>query len=285
MGSETLDAGAVEAVADLTRRSINSAGSVHYGDGRTGLILVDSQGGHFVADTTPKNWRAPLPSDIEQHITFNSQQSFIDYVRPYVTPNTRLFALLAASGPSSVMAVIDWHGSDGVPGRKAHVATYQLRDSEEWTRWASISADEPRMNQLKFVQFLEENCGDIADPPGADILELARDFSATRNVKFDSAIRLQNGDMSFDYVSEATAKSKNGSVAVPNKFRLEIPVFYGEPVAEVFAFLRWNVDDGLKLGIKIHRPVFVRQSLFEAIARNVSEAVGAPVYSVEKSPV
>lgn len=282
MTSETLDGGAVNPVAELTRRER----AVHLfdtNDGRTFAVLLDpATGTQALKDVTAARNRPPLPEFIEQNVVLTSQQSFIDYVKRFGGINTRLFAVLSEKGGGEIVAYLDYHAGGETAGRLKHVVTLKLKDSEEWVRWSSISSDSPVLSQTRFVQFLEENASDIEAPDGADILEMARDFSAARKVKFDSAIRLENGDQSFEYVSEAEVKSKNGNVTVPNKFRLRIPVFYGEPSSEVYAFLRWNIDDGLKLGIKIHRPVYVRQALFEAIGARVAEALSVPLHYAER---
>ena len=111
-------------------------------------------------------------------------------------------------------------------------------------------------------------------PSGAELLEIASDLSAARKVDFRSAVRLDNGSQKFEYNEsvEATSKSKSGSLEVPRMFKLHIPVYYGEPPVNVGAFLRYDIGSGsLSIGVELHRPEYVRQAVFEAVALNIRE--------------
>lgn len=281
-------ASAVEAIANLARAAVGDERIVRGEDGRCYALLPQASGG-VVLHEIGNEGRAPaLRPHIEQLVSVDSKQSLVDYVNAFKGSTSRLFARLSEGAQAStITAVLDYHRpadsavaeAGGSPvGRAQHVVVYTLRDSEEWARWSSISFDTPRMSQHEFVRFLEENAADIESPQGADILELARDFSAKKKVNFSSAIRTQSGDVSFEYTAEAEARSKSGAIEVPNLFRLKIPVFYGEPPMQVLAYLRYSIDDGLRLGIQLHRPVFIRQSLFELIGQDVAGAVGLPLH-------
>lgn len=269
------DGGVVREIADLARRGVDVS-VLHLADGREFAVLVDPKtGNQTLNDITPAGYRAALPDHIEGAVTLSTKDSFVDYVNAYKTPTARMFAALNDTGGGSIVCELDYHAS-GAPGRRAHRATYALKNSEEWDRWSSISGR--LMEQTKFLRWLEENATDITAPDGATIMEMVQDFSVKRKVDFRSAVRLQNGDTSFEYVQAAEANSKGGEIAVPSKFELTMPVFFGEPSMKVFAFLRYDIESGLKLGIELHRPVYVRQALFKQIGDDIAARTGATLH-------
>lgn len=263
----------VEAVAALARSSLKEFQSA---DGRTLIVARRPSGGIDIEPVPDQTWLPPAPLLLIAAPVFDTQASLSDYANAFKRPESRLFADV---DKANIRAVFDYHvgGADSAAGRCLHHAVYQLKLSEEWQRWSKISGQ--LMGQAEFVAFLEENACDIEAPSGADILEIARDFSAARKVDFTQTLRTDTGDISFEYVAQAESRTKAGAVEVPSKFRLRLAVFYGEPTTEVHAFLRWNINDGsLKMGIELHRPVFVKQALFEDIARNVSLSTGLPLH-------
>lgn len=274
------NAAAVEAIASIAQQASDRARTVIAGpDGRQWLALPDGSGALKLHELVQEGRERTLNPIISQHVVLIEQRSFIEYIDDFKTPTGRLFAKVGRSGEgATISAVMDYHTpAIHTPGRLEHSAVYQLQDSEEWTRWSGISGK--LQDQATFVRFLEENACDIEAPQAADILEIARDFSAARRVNFTQTLRTQTGDTSFEYTQEAEAKTKSGHIEVPNLFRLRIAVFYGEPPMEILAYLRWSISDGtLKLGIELHRPVFIRQSLLEQIARNVSERTALPLH-------
>ena len=246
-------------------------------EGKTFIVHDDRQQVKDVTD--PRSYVSPLPDRIKAKVSIDTKASLIEFVREQGQPHTRFFCAVDAG---TIKAVIDWHdlataSADARIQACDYTATLQLRESEEWKRWAKI--DQKLMPQAEFVRFLEENAADVETPHGADLLEIVRDFSAARKVNFSSAVRLDNGDISFEYAAETNARSKSGDVAVPRLFMLRLPVFYGEPPVSLGAFLRWSIDDGaLKLGVELHRPAYVRQAVVEQVAIEVREATGLALF-------
>lgn len=271
-----LSSNAVDTVAQLARDACKPM-LFNTEDGRQFALLTDRHGQQRLEDITGPGHAPALPPFVKASVVLTEQVSFVDYVEAFKTTETRLFASLnQSSGGGDITAEIDYHDPANA-GRRAHRATFRLTDSEEWRRWSEASGK--LRPQREFVRFLEENAADIEKPAGADILEMARDFSAARKVNFASAVRLDNGDTSFEYVAEAEARSKAGQITVPTMFELKIPVFQGEPHMTVRAFLRWDIVDGaLKMGIELHRPLQVRLALFRQIAERVQQALATPLH-------
>ncbi len=259
-------------IADLAKQA--DAKIITTEDGREFALFHNEM---TLKDVTPPGFVPAQADIIKQAVTLTAKDSFIEYVADFATPNTRIFADLPNA---RFLAVIDFHEAenpDAPSAPLAHRANLALKVSEEWSRWSGISGK--LMAQALFVRFLEENMGDIEEPSGADILELAKDFSALRKVSFSQAYRSQTGDTSVDYAVEIEGRAKSGSINVPNKFVLRIPVYYGEPPIEQHAFLRYTIDDGqLKLGLELNRPEYVRQAVFEQIGGEIRDRLSRPVH-------
>lgn len=264
------EAGTIAALA------IAAAGEaeIHEAKGRTFIVLPEGRKLHEVSD--PHGLPLEPPSYISQSVELLDKDSLNQYVKAHVTPTSAIFA---DPFSDTFLAAIDWHGASDA-GFNAHRATLKLQRSEEWQRWSKI--DGVLMSQTDFARFLEENAADVSQPAGADLLEIARDLSAKRNVNWKSVVRLDNGDQQFEYAeaTEAQARSARGDVAVPNKFVLRIPVYLNEPTVELGAFLRYRIDGGsLGIGIQLHRPVFVQQAVFKQVGLDIAERTECPVYT------
>lgn len=259
-----------ETVVDLVHKSLQ-AHTVKTADGREFLITPSGTTARDVTD--PHDLKPVPPRYIRQAVTLQTVDSLVDYVNLFKTEETVLFADIAAN---SIVALIDYHAPDR-PAQVAHAGTLTLNHSEEWRLWTGISGH--LQEQLGFARFLEENGADVHAPSGADLLEVCRDLQARRKVNFTKAVRTASDNENFEYTDETEARSKGG-IELPTKFQLRIPVYFGEPDTDLFAFLRWRLsadDGGLKLGIQLHRVEHVRQAEFRQIVLAVGERTACPV--------
>ncbi len=238
-----------DAVAKLARESAK-AHTIKTADGREFLILPAGATQSEISDE--HSLKVTAPRYIRQAVTVQTADSLVDYI-----------------------AQIDYHAPDQA-AMTAHRATLVLPFSEEWTVWNSISGK--LKPQLEFARFIEENGADVRAPDAAELLEAVRDLQAHRKVSFIKAVRTASDNESFDYKDESGAVTKAG-IELPTKFKLGIPVYFGEPETEVFAFLRWAIDadkGGLSLGIALHRAEHVRQAVFKQIVGAVAERTNRP---------
>ena len=219
-----------------------------------------------------------LPPYIRQRVIVDDANSLITYAKRFQDTRSVIIADLDAL---SISAVLDWHAhnqdalyDDLCPMPADHKAVLKLRNSEESARWAAM---ENRMHtQMEFAEFLDENSADIIDPNPAVMIEIARDLEATQGVVFKAGTRLQTGERSFRYETETHVK---GDLVVPQRFRLSIPLFFGEEPTEIEASFRFRPQpDGLKLGFVWRRVEYVRQAKFREIAFRVAEETGLPVF-------
>lgn len=266
-----MDAETVEEIVRVVREG--AVETVSLGDGREFILTPAGTTLHDVSDA--QRVRSGALAAIRQQVKLTAKHSFVAYMTAFKAGGSRVFADLVRA---RFVGAVDYHDPAAVGGSHVqHSATFELQESEEWKRWNSI--DGKLMKQADFARWLEENLADIAAPEGADVLEVVRDMSAKKNVNFASAVRLANGDTSFEYVEETRAQSKQGHLDVPTMFVLKIPVFYGEPAVEQRAWLRWNIDSGqLAIGIQLYRPAYVRQAVFEQIALDITEGTQLPLH-------
>lgn len=246
-----------QVVADLAVKAAGVPITVKTDRGRTFLLRPDNM---VSSDVSEPNSVAPiLPDHIRQGVVLQTVESLVDYVNIYKGENTVLFADIAAS---SIAAIVDYHGPE-TPAFVEHKATLALPLSEEWRLWNGISGK--LIGQLEFARFIEENGSDIEAPSGADVLEAMRDLQAKRKVNFTKAVRTSSDNENFEFTDETEMKTRGG-VEVPNRFLLNIPVYFGEASIHIYAFLRWKLDDGvLQLGVTLNQPERIRQAVFKQI--------------------
>jgi uncharacterized protein YfdQ (DUF2303 family) len=251
-----------ETIARLARAG--SAQVLKTSDGREFLVTPNETSHVEVSD--PNGLKLTKPRYISQHVSLQTTDSLVEYVKRFKGKGT---ILLADVSTNSIMGAIDYHVTDHAE-HVAHCAKLQLAYSTEWTEWNRISGK--LMEQLEFARFVEENGADVRAPTGADLLECVRDLQAHRKVNFTKAVRTSSENENFEYSDETTASTKKGAIEVPTKFQLGIPIYFGESDVEVFAFLRWKLGDGnLTLGIALHRAEHVRQAVFKGIVASVAE--------------
>ncbi len=153
----------------------------------------------------------------------------------------------------SVMATLDYHDDSKSPTHCAHKAVYNLQTTPEWDLWNQFSS-EP-MSQGKFARFLEDNLPDIADPPGADLLEMATSFEASTKVQFKSSMRLEDGSRQLVYEKQIDGRCSQGSMEVPSTFTLGLSPFRGAKTYKLDARFRYQINEGnLTVWYELVRP-------------------------------
>lgn len=266
-----------ETIRDLTIEGLMQPVAIDIGQPENGerqlIVLPNGDGGYDLNDVTPPHTLPPpRPTYVSQVVQMHDAASLIAYVNRFKSDATMLFASLSTS---SIEAAIDYHkpGIAAVPQADlvAHRANMTIPFAEEWRTWTEI--DGRMMGQLQFVRFLEENAVDIVAPATADLIEVCRDIQGLRNVEFTSVVRAESNTAErFMYADTAGVRGK-GEVDVPREFTLSIPVYFNDRAYNVRALLRNEIEDGkLKLGIKLWRREYVRQTAFRNIMGEIETA-------------
>jgi uncharacterized protein YfdQ (DUF2303 family) len=239
----------------------------------------------FVA--IPADWKIedlqkflPAPRHIQQSFNTEDVVSFIEYVKQWKQPSTRIFYDAQAL---QFEAILDYHlpaagDAEAVPSWKSHVAALTLEQSDEWKVWAGSSGK--RMTQVDFAQFVETNYGDVSTPTSADMLELALTLDVKKNVSWNSAIRLGNGQAQLGYTEEITGHGGGKRVQeIPEKISLSIPVLLYGAKRFVDARFRYRLQEQkLVLWYEIEKPAQILRDAGAAALNRVITETGVDVF-------
>lgn len=146
--------------------------------------------------------------------------------------------------------------------RRDHQATLNWQPTPGWLRWSQASGQ--MLDQTAFAELVEDGIGEIIEPAGAVLLDIAQSMRATNAAAFRSARRLDNGETQFSYTEslEATAGA-SGQVAIPAEIILALVPFHGAEPVRVSARLRYRLNrDKLTLGVILNQP---KQVLLDAV--------------------
>jgi len=240
-------------------------------DGRRHAIIPT---GYKIESILPVDWNPPLLRTTAAP-AMHDLDSFIAYCKRYQTPATRFFAEpgFISGGRPTVTCIIDYHEADKAQ-HGAHVVTYAPRYSEQWKRWTAICAN--AIKQAEFAEFVEENRGDIAEPAAAQMLDIISTFKASKKTDFDSLVYQRNGDVMLAY-SEKT--EEKGSVKMPEKLMLGIPVYFRSDRYAVPVLIRYRVGNGgVVFQLKVDRADVIEDEAFSVLTKKITEATGIEVY-------
>lgn len=264
-----LDAEAVETAAELGRRTAEVQ-AIELGTGED----VDST----VIARVVRTDETVQFHDLEQYLlqprrawgsaAMHDPASFAAYV-------TRLdrkelaTSLWADDKARTIVAVFNDH-DDTAAGWRDHTAKLTVRVDTDWAAWTG--KDGALVGQIAFGEFLEEQLHTIGDPPAADLVAIATTLTAKRNLTFESSVRLQSGDVAFEYREETAAKATKAKLDVPERFTIRLSPFTGVAAVDVVARLRYRIGpDGLRIGYKLTRPDIAEREAFDRIVAQVVE--------------
>jgi uncharacterized protein YfdQ (DUF2303 family) len=177
------------------------------------------------------------PARVRQEIRLMECDSFIEYIKQFRTPATRIFF---NAETETFTAILDYHAE--APGWCDHEAAYECQRTEEFKTW--LASNRKQMDQVAFARFLEENLSDIVEPAGAELLEIALTLQAKKEVNFSSGVRLSSGQVQFTYDEIVRGNSSRNTLAVPEQFTLGIPIHVGGPAYRIPVRLRWRLTEG-----------------------------------------
>lgn len=244
-------------------------------DGTSVFVVHTAPGGSVQVIDPEKSteWRAGRPRRKTGRYTAHSPASLVAYVQRHLTDDTEVWA---DTVERRIVAVIDGHGI-AAPGHHEHTMTLGVDRSASWKRWKA--ADQRLMTQAQFADFIEQAADEVVDPSAAVLLDIAQTVTGHRNVQFESAERLDNGDMSVVWKEDTTAKAgKDGKLTIPSHLTLRIRPFVGAAPAEVKASLRHRVTkEGVTLGYALLNPDGIEEAVFDAYVSRIAGDLGATI--------
>lgn len=241
-------------------------------EGRKHIVLPPG----YSREEIPEHHLRDRPRAIDQVTNHLTVKSFVDYWKRFANNDV---STLYVSDPdkAAFKAVIDATAPE-LPSWEKHRALYACRKSTEWTIWTSYDAT--KMTQGDFARFIERNLGDVVEPAAAKLLAMAKEFQATRKVVFKSGTNLQNGDiqLTFQEMTNEGAGGK-GTIQMPEKIKIGIPVFFEGARYTVDAFFKYRVpreeDEALQMWFELDRPDLVREHAFNEVVEQIVKETGA----------
>jgi uncharacterized protein YfdQ (DUF2303 family) len=210
----------------------------------------------------------PRPLRIEQSVLLHDTDSFIAYVNGFKLPGpSRIFF---DGTQEQFMAVLDYHETE-TPAWCEHTATFKPRRSVEFDTW--MATNRKQMTQVDFARFLEDNMPDVVEPNSAELLQVALTFEAKKSVEFSSGVRLNNGQIQFQYDEVVRGTAQKGTIEIPEQFVLGISIHVNGPAYRIPVRLRWRLQEGkVVFWYEVVRPHrFIEDALKEIRGRVATE--------------
>ncbi|MDR2173633.1 MAG: YfdQ family protein [Burkholderiales bacterium] len=221
--------------------------------------VLDSASSAFATRTIllPPGWTSeyqddegdlPAPRRKTATVRLDDVNSFIDYVKRHGSLARASIWCEAnyAKGSVELIAILNDHGEEeSEPAWRDHKAFFRPALSEEWNRW--IGGNKKQFSQAEFAAFIEDNMGDVAgadgSATGAQMLDMALQFEANQDMRFKSAIRLQNGGVQMSFVHDDDDATL-AKMQMFDRFNLGIPVFWNDAAYKIDVRLRYRVREG-----------------------------------------
>jgi uncharacterized protein YfdQ (DUF2303 family) len=260
-------------------RRLNLQAHVHpHGRGYPYIVVKDQQGHEFV-EYLAENSLRQKPDFATGTVPVDDARSFGAYFKEFRIMGSRVYASL---NPLRFVGVINDHETADAPNWRDHRVVFEPKHSPEWLAW-SQSDGKVFAGNVEWAEWLEDNHFDIVDPPGAHMLEIALNFRVNDRVAFSNPVRLANGrtEFQFQHLVDGHAEGAAGKIAIPEEFRIELPVWAGldQPRCSVAARFRYRLKDGgLRIWYQLVRPHKVVERAFADLVGEVTQSCGQVLF-------
>ncbi|MFT4171783.1 MAG: DUF2303 family protein [Rhodocyclaceae bacterium] len=226
---------------------------------------------------------APAPFRKLAVVRLHDAESFTDYIQRHGIENQTTIWCAAnyTAGSVQFLAVVNDHGAAShAAAWRDHRATFQPEFSEEWKRW--VGMNKKPFTQVEFAAFIEDNIKDVASvegsPTGSQMLEMAIAFEANQDVRFKSAVRLQNGGVQMAFIQDDDAQTLQ-KMQVFDRFSIGLPVFWNGDAYRIDARLRYRVRDGkLTFWFELIRQDKVLEAATQTLIQAIREKTAMPFF-------
>lgn len=241
--------------------------------GRAFVILPQPDGGMKVEYLE----RPETPERRSGTLVAADTESFVALVGRYFDKDESV--IYATLDPAGFVAVLNDHSRQRKNWRD-HRVTFTLQTSKELEIWQK--GQKAAMTQEELAFFIEDNLPDFKSPEGARMLEIALNFRAKQQISFKSGVRLQDGQVQFEYVEQNDGGGgASGKLSIPETFTIEIPVWAGlDARKHVFeGRLRYKLSSGtIAFRYELVRPHKVIERAFKETLDRVQKGVkDAPI--------
>lgn len=211
------------------------------------------------------------------HAQLTEAHSFGLYVNDHQQTGTT--TLWGNRDRGSIVAVFNGHqtSAEGTAGWGDHRSTLTLQKTPEWEAWTRASGQ--MVDQEQFAEFLEDHVGEVREPDGAELLEVATSIQASIGATMKSAIRLDSGQVQVAYEESIEARAgKAGALTIPTRVVLALTPYEGGEPYKVEARFRYRLANGaLKLGVVLDRPDDVLKAAFADVVKAVEDDTSCTV--------
>lgn len=260
---------------------------------KTPIEIISEPGGNLKRVALPPGWKLEERDDDKKLLAnprrklacvrLHDADSFVEYTKRHgsLTDSTIWCVADYKAGKVAFLGIMNDHGEDETKAAwRDHRAHFTPEFSEEWVRW--IGQNKKPFTQAEFASFIEDNLKDIAatenSPTGAQMLEMALTFEANQDMRFKSAIRLQNGGVQMSFVQDDDAQTLQ-KMSVFDRFSLGFPVFWNGDAYRVDARLRYRVRDGkLTFWFELIRQDKVLEAATQTLIAQIREKTGNPFF-------
>ncbi|SFM55884.1 DUF2303 family protein [Nitrosomonas communis] len=217
-----------------------------------------------------------IPQRKTGQVILNDAESFIDYINRHKLDNSTTLYCQTNYEKGDVNFIVVFNDHIGMATGQQwrdHLASFEPGKSIEWERWAKN--DREVMTQREFALFIEDNLRDIATvegmPTGQQLLEMALSFEANQDMRFKSAIRLQNGGVQMSFVQDDDSATL-AKMQLFDKISIGIPVFWNGDAYRIDARLRYRARDSkLVFWYELIRPDKVIEDATKVLINTIKE--------------
>lgn len=257
------------------------------------IEIISEPNGNIKRVALPPGWKLEEKDDDQKllaaprrklaRVRLLDADSFIDYIKRHgsMTDSTIWCEADYKAGKVNFLGIINDHGEDEAKAAwRDHRANFSPEFSEEWVRWNGMN--KKPFTQVEFAAFIEDNLKDIAgiegNPTGAQMLEMALTFEANQDMRFKSAIRLQNGGVQMSFTQDDDAQTLQ-KMQVFDRFSLGFPVFWNGDAYQLGARLRYRVREGkLAFWFELIRQDKVLEAATQTLINQIREKTGNPFF-------
>lgn len=186
--------------------------------------------------------------------------------------------IYADTDTRTICAVFNDYGSSDA-GWRDHRAVFKAEYTPEFSKWLGRNGHSNAMSQSDFAEWIEDNMADVQEPGAQQLLEVATTIQATTGIIFNSAKRLQNGQVQLQYTETIEARAgQGGALEIPREFTLGLRIFKNGDGYLVKARLKYRLHTGgVKFWYELDRAERAVEDAFKGYVDQLSETSGYTV--------
>lgn len=220
----------------------------------------------------------PGPMRKRGSIALHTGEAFAAYVNRHTGDDVEVFADVFTNTVTAVLNGGKATADGGQAGWGDHRASYTAKRTLAWAAWLELH-NKGLVPQRTFAEFIEDHLAEIADPPSADMLELAQTFEASLGGEFESSQRLSTGERQLVWRETVEARAgSGGALVIPKEMVIAVSPFEGSEEVGVQARFRFKIDNGsLLLGVRLNRPDVVEREAFDGVVTTIADSLSPEV--------